>query len=85
MQGFLGFIAKQGMQTIFLMHFTQHNSIWNCKVINALLERKMVATIYATVDTFCICECKSTCLSGVLLSCLSVLVRSAFCIQGAAS
>jgi hypothetical protein len=37
------------------MHFSLHNSIWNCKVINAPLKRKMVATVYATVDTFCIC------------------------------
>jgi hypothetical protein len=37
------------------MHFSLHNSIWNCKVINAPLERKMVAIVYATVDTFCIC------------------------------
>jgi hypothetical protein len=32
MQGFLGFTAKQGMQTIILMHFTLHNSIWDGKV-----------------------------------------------------
>jgi hypothetical protein len=32
MQGFLEFTAKQGMQTIILMHFTLHIPIWNSKV-----------------------------------------------------